>query len=87
MARKLQHLSEITLALTKDQKLAWDENFKSAGVVLDHLIAWMHKHVEKERKEMTLDKLCESTQPLNVLLARQAKIEAFQEIIDLVIDK
>lgn len=87
MARKLQHLSDITLGLTQDQLDSWNENCKSSGVVLDGLVAWLEKKIHAERQEMTLDKLCANNQPMNVLLARQAKIEAFEKIIDLVIDK
>lgn len=87
MARKIQYLNDITLPLTKDQVEVWGENVKAAGTVLDCLVTYLQKQIEQERGKLTLDKLLTTTEPLNELLARQAKIEAFQKIIDLVIDK
>lgn len=87
MARKIQYLSDVTLPLTPDQIEVWGENIKAAGTVLDSLAAYLQKQIEQERGKLTLDKLLTNAEPLNELLARQAKIEAYQKIIDLVIDK
>lgn len=87
MGRKIQYLSEITAAFDADQQEAWKESCDNSGAVLDGLITVLQKKIVAERKELTLDRLLESHHPDKVLLARQAKIEALEEIINLVIDK
>ena len=87
MARKLEHLSEVTAAFNQDQQDAWTESCKVSGAVLDALARTLVKKVEAERKHLRLDELLKASNPVNELLARQAKIEAYEEIINLVIDK
>lgn len=87
MARKIQHLSDITVAFTQDQQDAWNESCKVSGAVLDGLATVLSKKIDAERKHLRLDALLKSGNPINELLARQAKIEAYEEIINLVIDK
>jgi predicted transcriptional regulator len=83
----MQHLSEITAALTQDQLEAWTDSCKTSGVVLDNLASTLMKRIDHERKHLRLDELLKASNPMNELLARQAKIEAYEEIINLVIDK
>lgn len=87
MTRKLQYLSDITQGLDSAQLEVWNETFKQAGKVLDLLAAQLEKQIIEERKHMRLDKMMKSTNPVNELLARQAKIEALEDVINLVIDK
>lgn len=87
MARKVQNLSEVTARLTPDQLVGWGESCNAAGTVLNTLAALLQKRIETERKHMRLDQLTKTANPLNELLARQAKIEALEDLIDLIIDK
>lgn len=87
MARKIQHLSELTIGFSPDEQEAWGESCKASGVVLDGLAKVLGKKIDKERKAMRLDELLKSTNPEKELMARLAKVEALEEIINLVIDK
>lgn len=87
MTRKLTNLSSIVSKLKPHERVAWDESCKNAGVVLEALITHLHTLQDRERKELTLDKLLGKAEPFNDLLARQAKVEALQDIIDLIVDK
>lgn len=87
MTRKLTNLSDIVSKFNAHERAAWDESCKNAGRVFDALTAHLQRLQDRERKELTLDKLLGKAEPLNDLLARQAKVEALQDIIDLIVDK
>lgn len=87
MTRKLTNLSDAVSKLNEHERAAWDESCKNAGRVFDALTAHLQRLQDRERKEMTLEKLLGGNEPVNILLARQAKVEALQDIIDLIVDK
>lgn len=87
MARKIQHSSDFTFSMNAEQQVAWEAAVEDASAVLDAVERQLRKWVEDSRSEMTIEKILKSGEPANVILARQAQVEAYSKLIDLIVDK
>lgn len=87
MTRKLQQLSKILNDLTPDEQELWKTSIQTAKPVLDVLCRVIGDKARQVDKEMRLNSLAATANPGALLLGLQAKREAYEEILNLILDK
>lgn len=87
MTQKLSNLSKIVAAMDVEQRALWKESLSNSKSVLDVLVTYMAGKIAELEKDMRLDAVLKQADPGMAMLSLQAKKEAYQELVSLIVDK
>lgn len=87
MTQKLRNLSKIVASMTAEQQALWKESLSVSKPVLDTLAVYLAGRVAEVDKEMRLDAVLKTADAAATMLSLQAKKEAYQDLMSLIVDK
>jgi len=80
---RLNSSTFFTNGMSPEQLEAWAESVKASGPVLRAIVSWLRREVEKVNAAMRLSEIKDVSSPGQLLLAYQAKKEAYEALINM----
>jgi hypothetical protein len=87
MTQKLASLSKLVAGMDAEQRALWKESLSNSAPVLRALETLMTSKINDVEKDMRLDAVLKQADPGAAMLSLQAKKEAYQELVSLIVDK
>lgn len=87
MTQKLSNLSKVVAGMSAEQRVLWKESLHVAKPVLTVLTTYLESKVAEVEKNMRLDAVLKTGDAATTVLSLQAKKEAYQDLMSLIVDK